>query len=206
MQRPRLVFALGIVALCAIGYSIDPRADSQLPVWALAPLAVLLWPGFAVVAAVPFSVAMQFEGATVVIVSGIVWVVAGLGPGAVLRLARPKGSASVDKRTVDGSPANPLSALGYGIGLCVGACSVCFLALFAFTYFLLGFGDPLAEFARLFPGIVIAGLLGSFTFGWYRNRTTSKGQLAVYAGSVIGVIVLGVFGTIAFNWLVNQWR
>ena len=202
----RLVFALGVAALCSIGYLVGPSADSQLPVWALAPLVVLVWPGFAVVAAVPFPVDMQFEGATVVIVSSIFWVVVCLSPGAVLHLARPKGSASIHMRTVDGSPANPLSALWYGVGLCVSACSLFLLAIAALVYLLLGFGDPLAEFARVFPGIVVAGLFGSFTFRWYRDRTTSKGKSVVYAGSVIAVIVMGVFGTIAFSWLVNQWH
>jgi hypothetical protein len=102
----------------------------------------------------------------------------------------------------DSSPRNLRNALGYGIGLCVGACSLCFLALFALTYLLLGFGDPIAEYERLFPGIVIAGLLGSFTFPWYRNRRTFMGKWAVYAGSLVGVVVLGI----GFTWLVNSLR
>jgi hypothetical protein len=127
------------------------------------------------------------------------------------RARRPAAETNVMqigwKVTVDdGLPESLLIALGYGVVLCVGACSLCFLALFVLTYFVMGFGDPFAWSWGLLPGIVTAGLLGSFTYPWYRNRTTTAGKWAVYAGSVIGAILLGIFVTNAFSWLVEQWR
>ena len=100
---------------------------------------------------------------------------------------------------------HPLSALFYGASLSLNAGLLSFLGVLVVGTWQGGeeaLGSGIVWVFSI-PWIVIAGLLGAFTFPWYCNRTTWQGKTAVYAGSVVGAVVFGLGGTMIFAWLAN---